>query len=417
MRLATHSAAVLFALPLLAAAAPTSINGSKGGTKIPLSKTSSFLLNDGSVDLAAIASHINFATAKFHRGFRAFEQNTGSPHPLAFVNDLFNLSRRKAGGVVLEDHSEMLWSGNVTIGTPPQAFNMDFDTGSSDLFVPSSTCGNGGGCEGRAEYDTGKSSSAQYSGKNFTLRYGDGGVVRGKQYSDIVQLAGMTAKAQTVGAAETYSDGFTTGFDGLVGLAFQSISVYNALPLFDTLVAQNEVDATVFGFKLARQGSELFLGGTNKDLYTGEPTYANVTQQGYWQVEMDKLAVNGTQVVNQSAAIIDSGTTLIIGTQQGVNDFYKNVSGAKPISNQQGMWSVPCDNVPEVSLTFGGKQISLAPKTFSLGPVSLGSSDCLAGIASSSSTMPFWIVGDVFMQNVYTIFDAGQKRVGFADLA
>lgn len=90
---------------------------------------------------------------------------------------------------------------------------------------------------------------------------------------------GAQAANQTIGAADTYSAGFTSGMDGLVGLGFKSISVYNAPPLLDTLVAQGAVDAPVFGFKLAQEGSELFIGGTNKTLYAGEPTYVDVTHE------------------------------------------------------------------------------------------------------------------------------------------
>jgi hypothetical protein len=55
-----------------------------------------------------------------------------------------------------------------------------------------------------------------------------------------------------------------------MGMAFPQISEYNADPVFITLVKQNQTAAPQFGFKLATNGSELYLGGANKDLYKGE---------------------------------------------------------------------------------------------------------------------------------------------------
>jgi Eukaryotic aspartyl protease len=62
-----------------------------------------------------------------------------------------------------------------------------------------------------------------------------------------------------------------------MGMAFQSISNYNASPLFQTLISEGAVTAPVFGFKLATSGSELVLGGTNSALYTGDFTWVPLT--------------------------------------------------------------------------------------------------------------------------------------------
>jgi cathepsin D len=64
-----------------------------------------------------------------------------------------------------------------------------------------------------------------------------------------------------------------------MGMGFQSISQFNAKPVFQTLVANGQTTSSVFAFKLASSGSELFLGGTNPALFTGSFTFVPVTQQ------------------------------------------------------------------------------------------------------------------------------------------
>jgi cathepsin D len=64
-----------------------------------------------------------------------------------------------------------------------------------------------------------------------------------------------------------------------MGLAFQSISKFNATPVFQTLISEGVVTLQVFGFKLASNGSELFLGGTNSKLYTGDFTWVSLTNE------------------------------------------------------------------------------------------------------------------------------------------
>ena len=90
------------------------------------------------------------------------------------------------------------------------------------------------------------------------------------------------AKQQRLGVASAYSSSFgISNFppDGLMGMAYQSISVYNSPPVFQSLIAQKQVTTPVFSFKLASTGAELFLGGTDSSLYKGNFTYVPVTTQ------------------------------------------------------------------------------------------------------------------------------------------
>lgn len=64
-----------------------------------------------------------------------------------------------------------------------------------------------------------------------------------------------------------------------MGMAFQSLSSYGASPVFQTLVSEGQVPEPVFSFKLSSSGAELYIGGANSELYTGNFTYTPVTQR------------------------------------------------------------------------------------------------------------------------------------------
>jgi cathepsin D len=87
---------------------------------------------------------------------------------------------------------------------------------------------------------------------------------------------------QTLGAASTYSPLFNDsnfGPDGLIGLAYPSISVFNATPFFQRLVEDGQVAEPLFSVKLSDKGGELCLGCINRKLYKGDFTIVNVTNQ------------------------------------------------------------------------------------------------------------------------------------------
>lgn len=137
-------------------------------------------------------------------------------------------------------------------------------------------------CEGHEIYDTSASSTAKDQGKTFSLQYGDGSTVSGEVYTDTVQVGGLTATSQAVGEAHTYSKGFaSSGFpaDGLMGMGFQQISNFGLDPVFQTLAAQGQTTESVFAFKLAKSGSELFLGGVDSSKHAGDFTYTPVTTE------------------------------------------------------------------------------------------------------------------------------------------
>jgi hypothetical protein len=223
------------------------------------------------------------------------------------------------------------------MGTPPQSFLADFDTGSSDTWMPSSQCTQTA-CNGHNKYDASASStSVAVPSKQLDVSYGDGSTTSGPVYQDTVTVAGLSATGQTIGAATALSGNFDSSpTDGLVGLGYQSLSQLQASPFFATLVSEGKVAAPQFSFKLGATGSsELFLGGMNPSLYvSGSTVWSPVTSQSYWTIA-GKANIGSTTGAATFSAIIDSGTTLIVAPTAAAQAFWAKVPGAAPYSGER----------------------------------------------------------------------------------
>jgi len=202
-----------------------------------------------------------------------------------------------------------------------------------------------------------------------------------------------------------------------MGMAFPSLSSFPASPVFNTLMSQKKTSAGVFGFKLASSGSELYLGGADSTMYTGDLTWSPVTAKGYWQIDMEAVSANGKTAVKKYSSIIDSGTTLVVGDNDNVATLYAAIPGSTNAFETigPGFYTFPCATDPKLTFTFGGKTHAVSSANFNLGTVTSGSKDCIGGVVSGNEG--FWILGDMFMKNVYTAFDFDHSRVGFATLA
>ncbi|KAF8266882.1 acid protease [Lactarius quietus] len=395
------SATLIFAfLSYFVEATPTQ-SLARSGFAIPISRRSRVRDVNGGVKIERLQSSINNSIKKIYHGFQAFEQNTGSSHP--FAPDVKLSEKRDVGSDPIIDSE---WYGSISVGTPAKTFTVNFDTGSSDLFLPSTACDSS--CDGHTWYDPSQSSTELDLGKPFHLVYGGGDWVNGTLYTDDVTFAGYTN--QTFGAATTLSTAFTyPGWqpDGLLGLAFPGISMSGVTPLFITLVDQGVLPINSFGLC----PTELFIGGTNSQLYQGDFTYVNLTQEGFWQTNIDGLYLSGQQIAGTINTIIDSGTSMILGDNKTVQAFYGQIPGSKAIGS--GYHSIPCSFDSEISFQFNGTSFVIEPKAFNFGTYSSDTNDCVGALVAKDE-LPFWVLGDAFLKTVYVEFDAGNKRLGFA---
>ncbi|XP_019369820.1 PREDICTED: embryonic pepsinogen-like [Gavialis gangeticus] len=303
--------------------------------------------------------------------------------------------------------------GTIYIGTPPQGFNVVFDTGSSNLWVPSVTC-KSEACQNHRMFNASKSSTYQSAGYNISIQYGMGSMA-GVVGSDTVLVSTFidTNQQLALATSEPGSVFAYTDFDGILGLAYPDMAVEGLTPVFDNLMIKNLVKQHLFSVYLGREvfGSMLIFGGIDESYFTGPIHWIPVSYQGYWQISMDSIIVNGKVVTCESGcqAIVDTGTSLLAGPASDVNNLQK-VIGATPI--QYGEYKVNCNDIPsmpDIIFVINGIQFPLPPSAYT---EQVGQGDCNSSFQATASYL--WILGDVFIREYYSIFDRENNRVGFA---
>jgi len=327
----------------------------------------------------------------------------------------------------LTDYMDAQYYGSICIGTPCQHFTVIFDTGSSNLWVPSKKCSlTNIACLLHDKYDSGASDTYVANGTKFAIAYGTGecsGIVS----DDTVDVAGVSVTNQQFGEA-LKEPGLTfvaAKFDGILGMAYPSIAVDGLTPWFNNAYQQGLVDKNEFGFYLSRDpdsavGGEIMFGGVNPDHYTGEFLCANITEKTYWQFTMDGGAVEGSSGVTfcdgGCQTIADTGTSLLAGPKKEVKQIQEAI-GATPLVG--GEYMVDCSKIPsmpDITFTISGKTFTLTAEQYVLKVTSGGETECLSGfIGLEIPTGPKWILGDVFLGPYYSKFDFANDQVCFAE--
>jgi len=322
--------------------------------------------------------------------------------------------------IPLSDVSDAQYFGPISIGTPHQNFEVVFDTGSSNLWVPSTHC-RALACLDHKRYNSEKSSTYVKNGTAFAIQYGSGSLT-GIVSSDVVSIGGLAIHNQSFAEAVTLPGlTFLVGrFDGILGLAFDTISVDHIVPPWYNLLSQGLVDEPLFSVWLSKDpngasGGSLILGGTSDTYYTGEISYVKLTAKTYWQFSMDDLLVGGkTQsFCNGSCEVIaDTGTSLIAGPSKSVTALNHMLGAINFIKGEAIFPS--CARAlagPNVTVVLDSKQYHLTPKDY----VIQSNNTCISGfLGIDIPGLSLWILGDVFISSYYTVFDFGNERVGFA---
>mmetsp|Transcript_17359 Transcript_17359/g.24397 ORF Transcript_17359/g.24397 Transcript_17359/m.24397 type:complete len:441 (-) Transcript_17359:200-1522(-) len=324
----------------------------------------------------------------------------------------------------IKDYANAQYFGTVSLGSPPQDFQVIFDTGSANLWVPKVGCSHcGNPIFGRKhKYNHDSSQSYKEDGADFEIMYGSGSVsgffsVDEVGLADDIKITGQRfAEVQDAGGlGVAYALG---KFDGILGLGFTSISIDSTPTVFENAIAQNAVDEPVFSFYLGdNKPGELTFGGYDETKFEGDLTYVKLTAATYWEIELDHIKAGSYDSEPKDkdtpiTAIVDSGTSLMVGPKSEISKLASAV-GAK--ANIMGEYTIDCDkldDLPDVVFTIDGNDYVVPAKD----AVIQAQGTCLFAFMGMDFPAggPNWILGDVFMRQYYTVFNYQDQTIGFA---
>ncbi|KAL8692139.1 MAG: hypothetical protein Q9218_002781 [Villophora microphyllina] len=262
----------------------------------------------------------------------------------------------------------------VTIGG--QTLNLDFDTGSSDLWCFSSELP-ATESNGHSVYNPALSSTSHLlSGYTWSISYGDGSGASGNVYTDTVKVGPTTVTGQAVELAQQISAQFQQDIDndGLLGLAFDSINTVKPVQqktFFSNAIPSLSAPLFTANLKKGKPGSYTF-GYIDSAQHSGAITYVPVNSaNGFWEFTSNGYAVGTGAFVSLSIdSIADTGTTLLYLPSSVVTAYYAKVPGAKYNSAQGGYTYACSTTLPSITLGIGSYRAVVPGSYINYAPVS-----------------------------------------------
>lgn len=335
----------------------------------------------------------------------------------------------------------MLYTTNISLGTPPQPFRAVVDLMWNDLFVPSAEC-RGSHCETKAYYNS--SASSSFSKNNTASRCFYGPIVAsGHVNNESLTIADLVVPNQPFHELNHYDtvwpDFEHEHFDSVLGLAMdrsmlENPITQNILPSpIKRIVDEGLLDDNIFSILLPEHPGEsgnIMFGGYNNDFFTGEPVSHPLFPESTtsWQIEVTSLALgDGYSATTDESLPTWKGLLMsrypILGFPQKVGSELLKHINVTP-SRCFGNFVVDCNSIselPDLTIGFTGQKITLtgedyisritSPEGFCPDPVE----ECVLMI----ETLPpipnipndTIVLGSTFLKKIYGIFDWDKRTI------
>ena len=318
---------------------------------------------------------------------------------------------------VHQDGSDYSYFSSVQLGSDKKEMWLLIDTGSPSTWVFGSDC-KSQACLKHDTFGKENSKTLNITTDTWSVNYGSGdvsGVVAHDQFT----LAGYKVDIG-FGLANVASNEFLTyPMDGILGLGRAIANKMGTSPLMEVIAKGKLLKNNVLGVHLSRSADgeadgQITFGAADKSKFKGDLSYTNtLSADGMWEISCEGAAVDGKDLgLKGKTAIIDTGTSYVLLPPGDAKVLHGKIAGSV---NTGETYSLPCDTKVKLEFTFSGVTYEISPKDY----VGLAAKDgkmCASNIVGHQSFGPdTWLLGDVFLKNVYTVFDFDKDRIGTLD--
>ncbi|PYI01221.1 acid protease [Aspergillus sclerotiicarbonarius CBS 121057] len=359
-------------------------------------------------------------------------------------------------------NTDLQWYSTIQVGTPPQSLMVMYDTGSTELVLPSKDCID---CGNHTLFDPNKSRSfsrvpdvnlvGEYSTGATTVPLSESEVVNCTVNSDTVRLGGLTASDQWILLCTQFPSVFKDlPMDGIMGLGVAPRSSDDRIPTFWSWYLSGQLAEPIFAFYFVPGSvhhAELTLGEVDPSKFIGDIAYASLSQNvsilsEAYVLDFLGLYINGQPVLtngNYSSGIVggqpapfapglvalDTGTAFLqTPDKQSTEEIYRQISPYITQIDPAGAWGAPCPILDAVAtdLTFtiggNGPPLTLPREFFNLGEYPGQPGICQAAFNNPTDPMEdptgqgraVWLVGSPLLKAYYTVWNGLDLKVGFA---
>jgi len=347
-----------------------------------------------------------------------------------------------------QQHSHLrvtVYYGKIAVGSPPQLFDVVFDTGSGNIVLPTVKCyqeacirhrrysGKRSKTSLQLAYDDDTPYTGQQDRDSTSITYGTGSIT-GEYVRDGICFGYGISKSEACVAAdflgvtqESRQPFSQLPFDGIFGLGLSNLSVsphFNFVNQLRSNTSDTEPLIAVFLRDLeASEDSEITFGTWRRErLVPGEqlqwlpiPQEA-AKEKGFWLVTMRDVYVGDKPLglCGDAAAggrcqlALDTGSSLSMASPSDVGALFRAIGMSEDCSNFDKLPTVRLELDAMENRTF---EVLLQPHEY-LERSSEGCAPTIAPMQLPPNLGSMWILGQPFLRKYYSVYDAKTWRVG-----